>query len=303
MARRADVSEPTQDAFGPLNADDIEGSLHSLYLAVLRKVDSALKWYRDARRIKSRWSSAIRLFAIVLFSVAGLIPILQAAGLSWTSISAIPANPTTDQVLALVRGPRFDFGQLGYVAAALATAFLGLDKFFGFSSGWVRYMLADSNIRKAVAEFQMNWVIANTCLDRDEEERRCAKKRLQLLKDFSIKITDLLDEETRQWAGEFQGALSALDKSASDAQEVTRPGMIVVTIKRGAAVGPDPVIVYLDGHQREVGAGETMVLRSVTPGQHEVLVVGKRKDASATQDMKAVNVSPAGIGNVEVQLE
>jgi SMODS and SLOG-associating 2TM effector domain 2 len=209
--------------------------------------------------------------------------VLKAAGVEWPS-------------------KNIDFGQLGYVSAALAAATLGLDRYFGFSSGWVRYILADLNIRKALAEFQMNWIIANTCLENDAEETKCARKRLQLLKDFSIKITDLVDEESRQWAAEFQGELAALNTSVKNVQDAAKPGTIAVSITRDPTVIPD-IVVFLDGQQRESSQSSTILLNGIGPGAHQVTVTGARRDGTPVQDSKAVVVASGTVANVTVHLQ
>ena len=283
MAKRQDVAEPTHDGIKPIDPANPAQGLDDLYKALIEKAEGGLAWYRSARKWKSIFSYWIRFWAIVLFALAGLVPVLTAAGITW--------QPS----------PTFQFGQLGYVAAALAAAILGLDKYFGYSSGWVRYMLADSDIRRAMAEFQMNWIIANTCLEHDPEEQKCGKKRLQLLKDFSLKITDLIDAETRQWAAEFQGSLAVLEKSAKDAQDALRPGNISITIRRGATVNAE-VTISLDGREQQKSPGNTVLLTGVSPGPHQIGASGTKQDGSATQDGKTVVVTAGATTNIELTL-
>jgi hypothetical protein len=39
----------------------------------------------------------------------------------------------------------------------VAAALFGLDKAFGYLSGWARYVLTATNIRRALEEFRMDW--------------------------------------------------------------------------------------------------------------------------------------------------
>jgi hypothetical protein len=39
----------------------------------------------------------------------------------------------------------------------VAAALIGLDKTFGYSSGWARYVLTATNIRKSLEDFRLDW--------------------------------------------------------------------------------------------------------------------------------------------------
>jgi hypothetical protein len=48
---------------------------------------------------------------------------------------------------------------MGYLFLALAAAFVATDKFFGFSSGWIRYIRTGQVLMKELAEFRMDWAM------------------------------------------------------------------------------------------------------------------------------------------------
>jgi SMODS and SLOG-associating 2TM effector domain 2 len=79
-------------------------------------------------------------FAGTLRIMGGLVPIIKAT-LHQTEIDRIP----------------FDFGQAGYLLIAEAAGCVGLDRFFGYSTGWIRYITTAMAIEKSLEEYRMEW--------------------------------------------------------------------------------------------------------------------------------------------------
>ena len=52
------------------------------------------------------------------------------------------------------------------ICVGSAAALIGLDKTFGFSSGWARYVLTVTSIRKALEEFRMDWISLSAKIDK-----------------------------------------------------------------------------------------------------------------------------------------
>jgi len=90
-----------------------------------------IQWYEKYRKGKRVASRLFRGLAIAAVAVGTLCPLIDAA----------------------LKSPSWAFGQWGYVAFALAAAFVGADKFFGVSSSWMRFMLASLDLDRARKEF------------------------------------------------------------------------------------------------------------------------------------------------------
>jgi hypothetical protein len=249
-----DNEMPEPESIKPLNPSLIGTDLDRLCEIIQRKAYAAIDWYVGARRSKKRAAWWIRLGAIFFVSLAGLVPVLDAAGLidEQPTIVAVVAEgddgsvdlrqveQTTEELRGRFAG--LELGQLGYVFAAIAAALVGLDRFLGLSTGWVRYITAELSLRKALADFQINWVIRNAELADDAGEQKCPRERLALIKDFSSRIDENVEAETRQWAAESQGAMAMLQTAVREAQETARPGTVQVTVQRGAGIRPEATV-------------------------------------------------------------
>jgi hypothetical protein len=50
------------------------------------------------------------------------------------------------------------------LAIGLAAGLFGLDRYFGFTTGWIRYILTGTAIHKALEEFRMDWALLSAKL-------------------------------------------------------------------------------------------------------------------------------------------
>ena len=119
--------------------DAVRGPLLHLYRYATFVGEDAISWYFRKKRWKARIGRLLRFLAIFLTTAGGLLPFVVASGLF---------NDTDD---------RFKWSQLGYILLALAGGCVLLDKFFGFSSAWVRYVTTALALQRHLARFQFDW--------------------------------------------------------------------------------------------------------------------------------------------------
>src|SRR5215217_4835470 len=105
-------------------------SLQQVVAQVIANADAAADWYLKARRSKRRWARLLRLGAILLTATAGILPMLLQI---WTRPDGIPPFAPAWSSVVL----------------ALALLLVALDRFFGFSSGWMRYISAEMQLNQA----------------------------------------------------------------------------------------------------------------------------------------------------------
>ncbi len=159
----------------------------------------AIDWYLRDKRGKKRLSQTLRALAILLVAAGGLQPLLAAGNVSW-------ASP-----------------DWGYVLLALAAACVGFDRFFGVSSGWMRYIITAQAIQRRLATFQFDW--ATECAHVAQSPTtpngdQVLTPRLALLQRFGEDLLDLLQAETTEWVAEFHSNLSQLSQLEA---HTTRP--------------------------------------------------------------------------------
>jgi len=154
-----------------------------------------------------------------------LIPLIKAAFPPASIAALVPAG--------------FDFGQLGYLLIALGAACIALDRFFGYSSGWIRYITTALVIERSVDEFRLDWTRSMAALQGSQPTAEQLDKLFHLCRQFAVGVRAQVEQETRAWVLEFQSSLSELERQlksrAEDAKIPTGKGA-----PGGGAPGPDP---------------------------------------------------------------
>jgi hypothetical protein len=91
---------------------------------------------------------------------------------------------------------------------AAAGAIVLFDKFFGLSTGWMRFMETRLNMEETLNAFYHDWAILQI---RGAEERDYVQL-LEKIKDFTFRIERLVLNETKAWTSEFKTSISNIDE-------------------------------------------------------------------------------------------
>jgi hypothetical protein len=174
---------------------DVGTSLSALHQYVEDQAQKQIKWYWEKKRAKSAMSMGLRFVAIVLFVLGGLVPIVKAT---------LPADVTNRF--------RFDFGQSGYLLIGIAAGCMGLDRFFGYSTGWIRYVTTAMAIEKSLEEFRLEWTRTMAKMRGVPPAPEQLETLIQTCTAFSLAIKSQVEQETKAWVVEFQNNLSQLEK-------------------------------------------------------------------------------------------
>jgi conflict system pore-forming effector with SLATT domain len=276
--------------FPEWDASNTDQSLARAYQWAVQNAQEKIDWYAKRRRPKKQGSQWLRTFAIILAAIGALCPLVDAA---------TPDNQTLS--LGVMQITLSQLGQWGYVSIALAAALVGYDKFFGLSSGWMRYMVTELSLQRTLREFQYDWNILRAQQDQQQPPQNNTPTLLQRLKDFTLQVETLVRQETDAWVTEFQTNISELDKMLQAEAEARTPGSIKVTVTNARDF--DKVTISLNGTQLKELTGVTeSVLDSVPPGPQEVVVVGKKQNTPDRKDSKVVEVQPNALASAELTL-
>ncbi len=177
------------------NGSEIDTSLAVLRRYVENEAQRQIDWYFHKLKAKSRASTWLRFVAIAFFVAGGLVPIAK-------------ATLTAD---ILSRTP-FDFGQSGYLLLALAAGCLALDRFFGYSTGWIRYITSALAIERSLEEFRMEWTRGIAKLRGAPPTPSQLDQLLLTCATFSLAIRGQVEQETNAWVVEFRNNLSQLEE-------------------------------------------------------------------------------------------
>jgi hypothetical protein len=287
---------PDADRRPEWSSDDVVQSLRALRDEVDRAAQRAANWYWVKKKTKSVFSQIIRGSSLALTALAGLVPVgvpILRAALKDTWLAG-----SFTRSVAIALGDRMAPTLLVGTAAAL----LGLDKAFGFSTGWVRYVLAATEIARRQAEFHMDWLAlyATACSastgspaahgPTDEQIAGLIKRA----KDFRMAVEMIVVDETKDWATEFQNNMAQLERDIKSELEklqakvdeqqkagdaASQTGSIEATIANGDKTGG--FTVTLEGDDGVVVQGEQVAASSlwkrasVKPGQYTLTVVAE----------------------------
>lgn len=168
-------------------------SLDVIYQHVVGVASEAISWYRDSRGPKRRWAQRLRVGAITMVAASGILPVLSQIFGPRSSVTIQPAWAS--------------------VALAIAVSLVALDRFFGFSSAWARYMATGQAISAALNQFRINWQQSMCQLPAEALTRENIDHLLDLAKTMLRKTDDLVEAETSQWVKEFRETLAEMERS------------------------------------------------------------------------------------------
>jgi hypothetical protein len=269
-------------------------SLQQIRDAVEVEGQKAIDWYWRQKRWKRIPSQSIRFFSLVLTAAAGLAAI----------VIQLAKN------MGYIKG--FDSGSLPTLFLGIAAALLGLDKAFGYSSGWVRYVLTATSMTKLLHEFRMDWIalMGGCSPPADNCEQRAAM--IQRAKVFVSTIQGMVEQETKDWATEFQSNMAQMekdlktqldslkaqvDKDAKDKEAATKSGAIELTVANADKTDGFSFDVVLQGQSGKstdsVSNSKVWTRINTVPGQYSIGVNAKYK-GSIVSTATVVVVEPGG---------
>jgi hypothetical protein len=270
---------------------DLAKSLREIRNAVELEGQKAIDWYWKAKRWKRIPSQWIQFLALLLTAAAGLVPI----------------------ILQLVKNTGaakgFDSGPLAALFVGIAAALLGLDKAFGYSSGWTRYVLAATSMTNLLHEFRMDWVALSAAagVSPNAEQQAAMIRRA---KEFVSTIQGMIAQETKDWATEFQSNMAQMekdlkvqldslkaqvDKEAKDKEAATKAGAIELTVTNADKTDSfsfDVVLEGLSGKSTDsVSNAKVWTRINTAPGQYRISINAKCKGNIASTST-IVDVKP-----------
>jgi hypothetical protein len=297
------VVDPCAEALSSVlkDAEFSKASLKSLHEYVECKVQQEIKWYSDKKAGKAFASRTLRLLTIAFSTLGGLVPLLQASGVSSVLGNVIPLGISS----------AIQFGQVGYLFIGLAAGSFAFDKFFGYSSGWIRYLTTMLSLQRALEEFRLDWLRLAVALDRREPTAADFEKFLGISKSVIVSVRAQVEQETQAWATEFQSALQMLgeelsskaSKAKEESQEraqAIRPGAISLTITNGDQAD-DGVSVQIDNSPARKEHGTKCEFVPVLPGDHPIRVMASIGGQRATAS-EIITVRPGEITRTSVTL-
>ena len=239
-------------------------SLNKVYDYVVDFSNNTIEWYRIQRRRKRNYGFPLRLGAIFLTVGAGLVPLN----------SDIPSVGST-------------------VMLAVAGLCISVDLLAGNTSGWVRYMLAQQKIERLRDAFLLEWNALKIA-------KTDTAGMLERAKTFLLAVGKVVDDETQEWAVEFQSALKEMEKARKAEAESERTGAVEVMVKNPQMVAE--WVLEIDGSQRGRTSGKNLAVTDVAVGIRKLKVYGDDTQGKKFSDEKTVKVDGGATITKELEL-
>jgi len=264
-----------------------DGEMRALYHAVLDKSHEAVRWYIQGVRAKRGNAKVVRIGTVILGAIAAIIPIVSSRVQSKWGLDIIP---------------------FATVSAALAGGLVAADKYFGFSTGYIRYTNARQEIQAKIERFQMAWcraAIQQGASNPPTPKAEALNTGLTLIQELVDGIAQTVAAETQQWMTEFKQNLSDMEKSVADAKEATAPASHVPAALKVTVDGWDQLPVprvakiRINDRAEEEIASPTYVLGGLAPGQYVIRISASsgRKPMTGAEivSLKAGDVATAQV--------
>ena len=162
-------------------------SLERVFNHAVEHASTVIDWYLAAKQSKKICAQGLRLGAIALSTLGGLFPVIA----DTIGVSAVWAT----------------------VLLGLAGMCVAIDRFFGCSSAWMRFITAEHNIRQRLNEFQISREQLRASWHSAPPNDEDVQHALALAKSLIVDVETIVLAETAQWRSEFQTAIKEIESN------------------------------------------------------------------------------------------
>jgi hypothetical protein len=299
-SRRSKNIQPSPVSLRWDSAEGRRASITGLKEYAEREAATALDWYWRNKQAKARASQFVRWSAILLTGLAGLFPIAKNA---WPGVLANFSGWNPDLLVSLFVG--------------LAATLVALDRFAGFSTGWIRYVRTATELQRLLCDFRMDWAMLESHL-RSVDDQAAIDAIITRVKEFVASGRLAVLQETQQWAAEFESNLAQMEKEAqvqrsrledihAKRREATRAGSISLTITNADVVTGETMTVALRGEAGEIAHESTPPASQwnrlgVAPGHYAIRVEADCAGRAVTAETAAFEVLPGNVAEPKLTL-
>ena len=154
------------------------------------QAQQSIDWYFRKRQLRRYFCRFFRLSAILLTAFAGLLPMIND-----------------------IVGPQKALHSLwAAVALGVAATLILLDRFYGFTNGWIRFLLTARQLIEALEAFHFEVEHHKLSWGNPEPTPEQATMLLEQIWQFHKKALGIVNNETKAWAAEFTEAIKQLDE-------------------------------------------------------------------------------------------
>ncbi len=187
---------------------EISNELTADYLnRVLAYADEMHKFYFDHVIWKRIWSITLRIGSVALFALALIL--------------ALTINFTPDK-------EEYRILTMNVGSLVLASLLLLIDRQFGLSEGWMRYIQAQFEIEKVISEYQAQFISINQ-LDGTNED--LMKLQIDTILNLDKSLRTIIIDETSNWSTNLRNQITALTNKVDSELTSARQNLAQERIK------------------------------------------------------------------------
>lgn len=170
-------------------AGKLAESLDQLCVYAKGQAQQSIDWYFRKRQLRRYFCRFFRMGVIVLTAFAGLLPLINEIVCKEWALNSLWAA----------------------VALGVAATLILLDRFYGFTNGWIRFLLTARQLTDALEAFHFEVERQKLSWGGLEPNPEQAATLLEQIRQFHEKALGIVNDETKAWAAEFTDVLKQID--------------------------------------------------------------------------------------------
>lgn len=257
-----------------------EPSLNKLFDIVIANAAETSGWYSDKARKNRLWAMWLRSIAIVASTLGAGIPLVSKLFGDQYSPSGVPV-------------------ELAAIVLSCGVAAILLDKFYGFSSSWIRFITTHLKIKRKIQTILFEWQLLRLNLAGKAFEKADLETLFSLCYRFHSEISDIVKEETQAWKQQFEHSLALIDERLNMKFKDLKEGTLVLTVSNGSEC-EEGWTANINGVVSKF-SGAIGKVENLRAGSHKLVVSGKINNADVKSETM-VSIDPGGVANVSVTL-
>jgi hypothetical protein len=104
-------------------------------------------------------------------------------------------------------------------ALAVAGVLIFLDRFGGYTSGWIRYIRTAQTLSRLQSDFRIEWESKKLTLQSSQTDSATVDLAIQQIRYFLAQVNSIVGAETDEWAKDFQKVLAELEKKTKQNED------------------------------------------------------------------------------------
>lgn len=190
--------------------------LNQICTYAISNAQQSIDWYLRKRQLRRHFCRICRLSVILLTAFAGLLPLINEIAGEKQALHSLWAA----------------------VALGVAATLVLMDRFYGFTSGWIRFLLTAMRLIQALEAFRFEVEQEKLSWGSPEPTPEQAAALLEQIRQFHAKALGIVNDETKAWAAEFTEAIKQLDEQvkAERSSQATSTGE-----RLGSSLHPIPL--------------------------------------------------------------